>query len=196
MNIKKIAAIILLIIILVGIGLITNKIYTKFFQKEVTPVTTTIEKSENATEVKKLVNDNSNADITDYQAGKIASTITKINDNNRTPDYSVKTTGSQYQQVAKTEGTKNKADAVIITPAKGSKDVSEIKDTDNVTLNQYNIKAYPEKEIGITIYSDREISVDYQKQVKILGSVFYAGPAVKISADRGVAVGVRISKPF
>ena len=85
----------------------------------------------------------------------------------------------------------------MITPAKGEKkEVKDIKPTDTVQLNQYNIQAYPKNQMGLAYYNDKTIEVDYQKQVKVFGKHMYVGPAVKVDKDGKTGVGVKMTIPF
>lgn len=196
-NIKKILVLFFTLLIIIAIFFYGNKIYNKYISKEPTPVTMTIDDSKNPFKLKETVNDNNSNKLTTYQAQEASSTITKIIDNNRKPSSVITTTGSKYVETSKVEAKKVKADDIVITPAKGeTKQISDIKPTDTVTLNQYNIKAYPEKQIGVAYYSDRTLEVEYTKHVKVFGAHAYVGPAVKMDSNQKVSVGAKLIIPF
>ncbi len=72
-----------------------------------------------------------------------------------------------------------------------------------MTLNQYNIKAYPDKLIEVTIYGDKSADLAYMNKVKVLGMQGYVGPTVKYDPPKNtfngktkVTVGARITIPI
>lgn len=195
-NIKKLLICIIAIAALIFVFYKVNN-YINAKTGKITPVTMTIDDSKDPFKLKTAVNDNSDARLDDYQAKEVSNTITKIIDRNREPDRTVNTVGSNYQSEVSSYAKQQKADAVVVTPAKGeTKQVSDIKDTDNVTINQYNIKAYPKHQVSVAHYTDGDTTIDYETQVKIFGAHAYIGPTVKLSKDDGTSVGVKMTIPF
>lgn len=194
-NIKYV--IIATIIILCGVFAavkINHYINTK---NEPQPTIMTQEDSQNPLKLKEEVNHNSGAHLNTTQAREVTNTITKIIERDRKPDTVVQSTGQTYLQDSKQYAKDKKADAFVITPAKGEKkEVKDIKPTDTVQLNQYNIQAYSRNQLGIAYYNDKTIEVDYQKQVKVFGKHMYVGPAVKVDKDGKTGVGVKMTIPF
>lgn len=167
-------------------------------EKEPQVVTTTIEDATDPDKLQQMVNANSNANLNKYQAKEVTNTITKIIERDRQPETVVVTTGKDYEKVAQKEATKRNADAVVVTPAKDeTKKIEDIKETDVVNLNQYNIKAYPKHMVSVGAYSDGDITLDYENQVKFLGAHMYVGPSVKYNTkEKDIAVGVKVTIPF
>ena len=194
-NIKYV--IIAIIIILCGVFAavkINHYINTK---NEPQPTIMTQEDSQNPLKLKEEVNHNSGAHLNTTQAREVTNTITKIIERDRKPNTVVQSTGQTYLQDSKQYAKDKKADAFVITPAKGEKkEVKDIKPTDTVQLNQYNIQAYSRNQLGVAYYNDKTIEVDYQKQVKVFGKHMYVGPAVKVDKDGKTGVGVKMTIPF
>lgn len=195
-NVKKIViGILILLVIIFAFYKINHYINAK--TGTVTPVTMTIDESKDPFKLKTAVNQNSDARLNDYQANEVTNTITKIIDRNREPDKVIASTGTTYKSDIDSYAKSQKADAVVVTPAKGeTKQVSDIKPTDTVNLNQYNIKAYPKHQVSVARYSDGDTTIDYETQVKVFGAHAYVGPTVKVSQDNGVSAGVKVTIPF
>jgi hypothetical protein len=117
----------------------------------------------------------------------------------------------------KTEQVKSGADFTIVSPAKpGSKiptmqqsGQAAINSTNTtlptipanmpVTLNQYNIKAYPDRLLEVSAYGDGSADIAYESKVKILGIQGYIGPVVKYEkrdSVNKVTVGARVTVPI
>jgi hypothetical protein len=195
--IKKFKPIIACILIIALIAFVGYKINKKM-NKEITPVIMTQEEVEDPEKIQQMVNENSDVNISKYQAKEITNTITQIVEEEVQPTTVVQTTGENYQQKSKEYAEQHKADAVIITPTKGeTKTVEEIKPTDVVNLNQYNIKAYPENLISIGAYGDGDVCFDYEHKIKVFGAHAYIGPSVKYNTkDKDATVGVKLTIPF
>lgn len=127
------------------------------------------------------------------------------------PDSVVATTGAQLAAAVKTEQIKSGADFTIVSPSKpgesGIKQASntssttlpKLQDNQPVTLNQYNIKAYPDRLLEASVYGDGSGDVAYLSKVKVLGMTGYVGPTVKYDPNKTtskVTVGARITVPF
>ena len=166
-------------------------------KNEPQPTIMTQEDVQNPLKLQEAVNHNSGAHLNTTQAREVTNTITKIIERDRKPDTVVQSTGQTYLQDSKQYAKDKKADAFVITPAKGEKkEVKDIKPTDTVQLNQYNIQAYSRNQLGVAYYNDKTIEVDYQKQVKVFGKHMYVGPAVKVDKDGKTGVGVKMTIPF
>ena len=194
-QVKTVAIVVLIIIVTI---LATLKINSYINQKtEPQPTIMTQEDSQNPDKLRQEVNKKSGANLDTYQSREVTNTITKIIERDRKPDIVVGATGSNYEQKAKSYANEKKADAFVITPAKGeTKEVKDIKPNDTVNLNQYNISAYPDRQMGFTYYSDGDIAVDYQQQVKIFGKHMYVGPSVKVDNDKSTSIGITATIPF
>ena len=194
-NIKYV--IIAIIIILCGVFAAVKINHYINAKNEPQPTIMTQEDSQNPLKLKEEVNHNSGAHLNTTQAREVTNTITKIIERDRKPDTVVQSTGQTYLQDSKQYAKDKKADAFVITPAKGEKkEVKDIKPTDTVQLNQYNIQAYSRNQLGVAYYNDKTIEVDYQKQVKVFGKHMYVGPAVKVDKDGKTGVGVKMTIPF
>ena len=194
-NIKYV--IIAIIIILCGVFAAVKINHYINAKNESQPTIMTQEDSQNPLKLKEEVNHNSGAHLNTTQAREVTNTITKIIERDRKPDTVVQSTRQTYLQDSKRYAKDKKADAFVITPAKGEKkEVKDIKPTDTVQLNQYNIQAYSRNQLGVAYYNDKTIEVDYQKQVKVFGKHMYVGPAVKVDKDGKTGVGVKMTIPF
>ncbi len=129
----------------------------------------------------------------------------------RRPDSVVQTIGAQLASAVKTEQVKSGADFTIVSPAKPDPTMAAgtpgqlptLPANTPVTLNQYNIKAYPDKLIEATIYGDKSADIAYMSKVKVLGLQGYVGPTVKydppantLNGRAKVTVGARITIPI
>lgn len=194
-QIKTIAVVVLIIIVTI---LATLKLNSYINQKtEPKETIMTQEEVQNPEKLRQEVNKNSGANLDTYQSREVTNTVTKIIERDRKPNTTIETNGTEYLTKAKAYANEQKADAYVIAPAKGeTKEVKDINKTDVVNLNQYNIEAYPARQMGMTYYSDGDIAIDYQQQVKILGKHMYVGPAVKIDNDKSTAIGITATIPF
>ena len=122
----------------------------------------------------------------------------------RKPDRVVETTGAQLVDTVEAERIKSGADFAIVTdPAQAGK--TPVLDNKigpptfpadkPVTLNQYNIQAYPKALLELTAYSDKSLDVAYLRRVKVFGATGYIGPAITLSPD-SVRVGARLTIPL
>lgn len=190
---------ILIGIIAILIGVLAYIGYNHYSnEKEPQVVTTNIETATDPDKLQKLINQNSNANLNKYQTREVTNTITKIVERDRQPETVVTSTGKNYEKVAQKEATKRNADAVVVTPSQGeTKQIEDIKDSDVVNLNQYNIQAYPKHIMSVGAYSDGDVTVDYENQIKFLGKHMYVGPSVKYNnKDHDVAMGIKATIPF
>ena len=171
----------------------------QYFNKTVenNPITMTKEEILDENTVKEYVNKNTDANINNYQSKEIVKTVERIIEHDRKPNQVVTTTGKDYKQVSKEQAEKKKVDATIIAPAKNeTKTVDEIKEDDIVNLNQYNVYAYPKRQLSFTYYADHDKAIDLEYQIKLFGKHMYAGPSVKISDNGKTTVGVKVTVPF
>lgn len=194
-QIKTIAVVVLIIIVTI---LATLKLNSYINQKtEPKETIMTQEEVQNPEKLRQEVNKNSGANLDTYQSREVTNTVTKIIERDRKPDTTIETNGTEYLTKAKAYANEQKADAYVIAPAKGEKkEVKDINKTDVVNLNQYNIEAYSQHQLGIAYYSDKNITVDYQQQVKVFGKHMYVGPAIKIDKDKDVQLGAKVTIPF
>ncbi|MCE5286954.1 MAG: hypothetical protein LLG02_14070 [Pelosinus sp.] len=143
--------------------------------------------------------DNAGVIISTRQATDVAQQIENIVVENKAPDKIVETTGAELASVVKSEQQKSGADFSIITnPKEPNKqvDTKELaKNNPAISLNQYNIKAYPDKLIEGTYYNSDDYDIGYMSKVKILGKQGYVGPVIQ-SEDKNIRVGVRVSVPL
>jgi hypothetical protein len=119
------------------------------------------------------------------------------------PNSVVQTTGAQLASAVKTEQVKSGADFTIVSPAKSSGTTNQSSSTalpvisanTPVTLNQYNIKAYPDRLLEVSAYGDGSGDIAYESKVKVLGMQGYVGPVVKYDPNKTnkVTVGARIT---
>lgn len=191
---------IIAILLCISIGLACWKVNKKInIENEPKPVEMTLEQAKDVERVKNEINNNSGARVDNFQAKEVVDKIVYITENNEPPQTIIYTNGENYKEESKQYAEKKKADAVIITPSQGeTKKIEDIKPTDTVNLNQYNIKAYPKNQIGVAYYSDGDMTVDYQRQIKVFGAHMYIGPAVKFNTrgEHHAAVGVKLTVPF
>lgn len=198
MTIAKIKNIFIAMLILILIVFVAYKINQHLNKENIEPAIMTQEEVKDPNKVREAINKNSNANISQYQAREVTNTITRIIEKEVKPTATVTTTGANYQEKSKEYATKQKADAVIITPSNGeTKAVEEIKPTDVVNLNQYNIKAYPENLFSLGAYGDGDVTVDYEHKIKIFGAHAYIGPSVKYGThDGNLTAGMKLTIPF
>ena len=196
-NIKQVLAVVAVVLVVAAVLVIGNKLYNRFVNQDPVPVMMTTEDAEDPVKVKRTVNDAQATKINDDQARTVATQIKTINDEGRRPVTTVSTTAATYKSTAATYAKSTGADAVVIAPAKDEKrDVTKVDPSTPVQLNQYNIKAYPKTMVGVGVYTDKSLIVDYQKQVKVFGQPVYVGPSVKIDGNGGAAVGVKLTASF
>ncbi|MDL2280300.1 hypothetical protein LJC10_00405 [Selenomonadales bacterium OttesenSCG-928-I06] len=115
--------------------------------------------------------------ILEEQAKEAADLIKELK--NKPAEYVVKTTVAGISATAENERKKNNADFSIITKPDNPDykfDINDFEPNDPVVLNQYNIKAYKKKIIGITYYPDKYAGIDYSKRVSKSGH--YLGVAM------------------
>lgn len=192
-KIVKILAILLSLCIITFVAYKVNQYLTK---DGTTPVVMTLNDAKDKFKLKEQVNKTSNANLNDYQAGEVSDGITKIVDEDRKPNNVIHTTGKDYKIDAKTYAESKKTDAVVITPKDPNTDINNIKSTDNVVLNQYNIQAYPKHQFSVAHYTDGDTTIDYETQVKLFGKHMYIGPTAKLSNSGKAAVGIKLTIPF
>jgi hypothetical protein len=147
--------------------------------------------------VRDFVNKNSDANLNNYQAQQVVRTVERIIETDRKPNNVSHANGSNYGQVATDYAKKHKADATIVTPAPNeTKKMEDIKPDDNVTLNQYNVYAYPKRQVSVAYYADGDKTLDLEYQMKLFGKHVYAGPTIKMSKDGSVTAGAKLTIPF
>lgn len=150
-------------------------------------------------EVKEMFKLKAGFNISDYQAAEIAKTVydSTPGPNYKAPDKVVMTTGKNLEKVVEQERKNAGADVSIITPAPGeTKKKEDIKPTDTIRLEQRNYQVFPKAEWGMNMYNDGSFAVDYQKQVKVFGSVAYVGTSVLYDKpSKDVKYGVRVAFP-
>ena len=135
--------------------------------------------------------------ISDFQSKEASEWVANIAKNNTPPDYSVTTTGKDYKQEVEKQSKANNADVTVVTDPKKPNEKPNPKPGDVVVLNQYNQQFFPKREIGVTIYNDQSIAIDYNSQIKVFGSSFYWGPSVMYdNKQKDLKVGIRLSKPL
>lgn len=120
---------------------------------------------------------------------------------NQPPKSVVQTIPVQVPYVIEQQREKAGADFAIVTdPANPSKQVDikqvqQLPANTTVTLNQYNVQAYPQRIAEVSYYSNNSGDVAYMSRVKVFGKTGYIGPAIKYD-DNKIAVGARVSVPF
>jgi len=165
--------------------------------EEITTVTMSKEDVLDEQKVKQYVNANSDANLNTYQSQEIVHTVERIIERDKKPTQIVTTTGSNYKEESKKVANDKKADAVIVAPSKNEdKKIEDIKENDIVNLNQYNVYAYPKRQLSFTYYADGDKAIDLEYQVKVFGKHMYAGPSIKVSDDGKTTIGAKLTIPF
>ena len=103
---------------------------------------------------------------------------------NKQPEYIVTTTVEEVSVVSEQERKNNNADFSIITKPDDPEytfNPNDFNANEPVILNQYNIKAYKKKIVGVTYYPDKYVSIDYSKRVST--SCHYLGVALMQDLD-------------
>lgn len=192
---RKYFIIIISVLLILLCGIFAYKYYNK--TKESQPVIMTKTDVLKPEKVKEFVNKNSDANLNNYQARQVTRTVERIIETDRKPNNIMQANGSNFNIVANNYAKSKKADATILTPAPNEdKNIEDIKPDDNVTLNQYNIYAYPKRQVSVAYYADGDKTLDLEYQAKIFGKHVYAGPTIKMSKDGDVTAGVKVTIPF
>ena len=114
---------------------------------------------------------------------------------NQPPEYIITTTVKEVPVIVEQERKNNNADFAIVTKPDDPNYVfnpDDFKADDVINLNQYNIKAYKKRIIGVSYYHSKFASVDYS--VKVSNSGHYLGVAMIQDLDKNKSYfGVRYS---
>ena len=133
----------------------------------------------------KQASENAQVKIDDAQAQEIASTIREIRVVEKAPEYTVQTTGDKAQEASIKAQEAAGADFAIVTnkdTAQEVKQLDELPDDAQVTLNQYNVQAY-KKHINTIEYQPTEKVVGYTHQWKVSKSGRYMGVGADYDID-------------
>lgn len=142
---------------------------------------------------------NAQVDMLQSQLKEAAQQIAALK--NQPPNTIVQTIPVQVPYVVEQQREKAGADFAIVTdPANPTtpvdlKQVAQLPANTPVTLNQYNVQAYPQHMAEVSYYSGNSGDVAYMSRVKVFGKTGYVGPVVRYG-DTKVSVGARISVPF
>ena len=151
------------------------------------PETITVMPQEQAeiTQGVKQASENAQVKIDNAQAQEIASTIREIRVVEKAPEYTVQTTGDKAKEASEKAQEAAGADFAIVTnkdTAQEVKQLDELPDDTQVTLNQYNVQAY-KKHINTIEYQPTEKVVGYMHQWKISKSGHYMGVGADYDID-------------
>ena len=151
------------------------------------PETITVMSQEQAetTQGVKQASENAQVKIDDAQAQEIASTIREIRVVEKTPEYTVQTTGDKAKEASEKAQEAAGADFAIVTnkdTAQEAKQLDELPADTQVTLNQYNVQAY-KKHINTIEYQPTEKVVGYTHQWKVSKSGRYMGVGADYDID-------------
>ena len=138
---------------------------------------------------------NAGVHISPGQAVEVAHAVHEAT--TRPPDQVVTTTGAGMPQaLASVQGG---AQLQIVTdPSKPDKPPDKPAADQPVSLNVYNIRAYPKHLLEVTAYH-RAGDIAYMTRVQVFKRTGYIGPVVSYDADRAgskVRAGVRLSVPL
>ena len=115
--------------------------------------------------------------LLEEQAVETAALIQKLKD--KEPEYMVQTIVKEVAVVSEQERIKNNADFAIITKHDDPDykfNPDDFDKDDVINLNQYNIKAYKKRIVGVSYYPNKFASIDYSK--KVSNSGHYLGISV------------------
>lgn len=151
------------------------------------PETITVMPQEQAetTQGVKQASENAQVKIDDAQAQEIASTIREIRVVEKTPEYTVHTTGGKAKEASEKAQEAAGADFAIVTNKDTTQEVKQLDELPadtQVTLNQYNVQAY-KKHINTIEYQPTEKIVGYTHQWKISKSGRYMGVGADYDID-------------
>lgn len=151
------------------------------------PETITVMPQEQAetTQGVKQASENAHVEIDSAQAQEIASTIREIRVVEKAPEYTVQTTGDKAQEASEKAQKAAGADFAIVTNKDTTQEVKqldELPDDTQVTLNQYNVQAY-KKHINTIEYQPTEKVVGYTHQWKVSKSGHYMGVGADYDID-------------
>lgn len=183
----------LIIAVLVGGYLL----YQHFHPQQ--PVTTESQQQAETPEGISLAAHNAEVTMLHSQLDEAAKQIAVLK--NQPPNTVIQTVPVQVPYVVEQQREKSGADFVIVTdPANPAtpvdlKQVEQLPENTTVTLNQYNVQAYPKHMAEVSYYSGNSGDVAYMSRVKVFGKTGYVGPVVRYG-DNKVNVGARISVPF
>jgi hypothetical protein len=135
--------------------------------------------------------------ISDFQANEASQTMHDEYVGKIPPTKVIETTGKDYQNVVKQESKNSGADQTLVVDKNNPNKKPDPKPTDKVELNVYNNKFFPDKQVGVTLYNDSSIAIDYNKRVKMFGTTVYIGPSIMYdNKDKDFKYGVRASIPL
>lgn len=163
------------------------------------PVTTESQQQAETPEGISLAAHNAQVDMLQSQLKEAAQQIAALK--NQPPNTIVQTIPVQVPYVVEQQREKAGADFAIVTDPKNPttsvdlKEVAQLPANTTVTLNQYNVQAYPKRMAEVSYYSGNSGDVAYMSRIKVFGKTGYVGPVVRYG-DNKVSVGARISVPF
>ena len=160
-------------------------IYQVLHRPSTNPVTPMTQEQAETTQGVKQASENAQVKIDDAQAQEIASAIREIRVVEKAPEYTVQTTGDKAQEASLKAQEAAGADFAIVTnkdTAQEVKQLDELPDDTQVTLNQYNVQAY-KKHINTIEYQPTEKVVGYTHQWKISKSGRYMGVGADYDID-------------
>ena len=160
-------------------------IYQVLHRPSTNPVTPMTQEQAETTQGVKQASENAQVKIDDAQAQEIASAIREIRVVEKAPEYTVQTTGDKAQEASLKAQEAAGADFAIVTnkdTAQEVKQLDELPDDTQVTLNQYNVQAY-KKHINTIEYQPTEKVVGYTHQWKVSKSGRYMGVGANYDID-------------
>lgn len=135
-----------------------------------------------------------NFKISKYQAESFSEQIRKSE--GKPPSSTIATTGSAWEEMAKKQASKVGADFSLVTdPSKPNQKPNPPKDC-VVSLNQYNLMAYPKKLATVAYAPSKELMASYQwKIIKGSGWQGYVGPYGRfdLNDSKGSSAGIMIT---
>ena len=165
--------------------LATFFIYQVLHRPSTNPVTPMTQEQAETMQGVKQASENAQVKIDDAQAQEIASTIREIRVVEKAPEYTVQTTGDKAQEASLKAQEAAGADFAIVTNKDTTQEVKqldELPDDTQVTLNQYNVQAY-KKHINTIEYQPTEKVVGYTHQWKVSKSGRYMGVGADYDID-------------
>lgn len=185
---------------LLGLALVLALCFFVYKQFEkVQPITYESQKQAETPAGVELAAKNAYIDMLQSQLNEAAKQITDLK--NKPPDQVIHTVPIEVPKIIEAEREKRGADFAIVTdPVHPDKQVNmdEIKklpEQTAVTLNQYNVYAYPQRLAEVSYYSNNSGDAAYMSRVKVFGKTGYVGPVLKYDNSK-VSVGARVSVPF
>ena len=133
----------------------------------------------------KQASGNAQVKIDNAQAQEIASTIREIRVVEKSPEYTVQTTGGKAKEASEKAQEAAGADFAIVTNKDTTQEVKQLDELPadtQVTLNQYNVQAY-KKHINTIEYQPTEKVVGYTHQWKVSKSGRYMGVGADYDID-------------